>query len=349
MEEPIYDVTLSHVAYTYPETELPVFMDLSLALPRGMVSLVGQNGTGKSTVLLLAGGRIYPGLGTVRILGRDSRELVDENEKNRYVSFIYQNMEFETEESIGDLMEWVYEHGHNEGRDPSLLNVLSKTLELEGILRKRTQAVSKGELQRAIIAFSLLYGSRIIMMDEPIFALEYGQKVRVMGFLMEYARERAISIYYFPEILGVGAPLLQRPADSHRSDRRNAHACEPRRSLRNSLRDALPKGVPLSRSPRRSEAAKSLRPSRPLFPAKGPYDQRRGQEAKALIAREIRVADRVGKGLEDHCALDLPGSLGGAHPSPAFAARGLKRRQHPLGGKREEESFGDLAEPRAAR
>ena len=47
---------------------------------------------------------------------------------------------------------------------------------LEKCLSRKTMEVSKGELQRTILAFSLLYGSRILIMDEPIFALEAYQK-----------------------------------------------------------------------------------------------------------------------------------------------------------------------------
>jgi ABC-type cobalamin/Fe3+-siderophores transport system ATPase subunit len=64
------------------------------------------------------------------------------------------------------------------------------------VLAKRTQEVSKGELQRTIVAFSLLYGSKIIMMDEPIFALEEYQKHRIMAFLIDYTRRQDISLYY---------------------------------------------------------------------------------------------------------------------------------------------------------
>ncbi len=196
MDDVPYDVRLTGVSFAYPETDGMVFGDLSLSLPKGLVTLVGQNGTGKSTLLLLASARLYPTRGKVEILGRDSSELTDENERNRYVSFIYQNMEFETEEPIGALMDFVYEHGFHTARDPGLIKVLTSVLELSGVLNKKTQEVSKGELQRAIIAFSLLYGSRIIMMDEPIFALEDRHKLQVMGFLKEYALERSISIYY---------------------------------------------------------------------------------------------------------------------------------------------------------
>jgi ABC-type cobalamin/Fe3+-siderophores transport system ATPase subunit len=190
------EVRLERISFFYPETETLVFRDLSLDLPPGAVTLVGQNGTGKSTLLLLAAGLLLPSEGNVLLHGIDTRTFREETERQRHVSFVYQNMEFETEETIGDLLAFVYEHGFHERQDPQLVSDLVRVCELGPVLAKRTQEVSKGELQRTIIAFSLLYGSRIVMMDEPIFALEEPQKHRVMGFLLEYIRGRGSSLYY---------------------------------------------------------------------------------------------------------------------------------------------------------
>jgi ABC-type cobalamin/Fe3+-siderophores transport system ATPase subunit len=190
------EIRLEGVSFFYPETETLVFRELSLDLPPGVLTLVGQNGTGKSTLLLLSAGLLLPSEGTVLLHGIDTRTFREETERQRHVSFVYQNMEFETESSIGELLSYVYEHGFLERREPELLGELVKACELDPVLAKRTQEVSKGELQRAIIAFSLLYGSRIVMMDEPIFALEEPQKHRVMGFLLEYVRSRGLSLYY---------------------------------------------------------------------------------------------------------------------------------------------------------
>ena len=68
--------------------------------------------------------------------------------------------------------------------------------ELQRVLTKRTQEVSKGELQRTLLAFCLLYGSRMLMMDEPVFAMEDRQKRSAMGFLYEYARSEGLTLYY---------------------------------------------------------------------------------------------------------------------------------------------------------
>ena len=184
------------VSYTYPETEKVLFTGLDLSLPDGVVSLVGQNGTGKSTLLLLAAGNILPDIGTVRICGENTANLRDENERQRWVSLIFQNMEFETEEDIGNLLPFVYDSGFHERKDQEFIKSLIDIFELDGILNKKTQEISKGELQRAILVFSLLYGSKVLLMDEPIFAMEPYQREGAMEFLTSYARDNGIPLYY---------------------------------------------------------------------------------------------------------------------------------------------------------
>lgn len=191
-----HSIELEHVSFTYPEADKPIFSDISLRLPHGVVSLVGQNGTGKSTLLLLAGGRILPDSGAVTLLGKNTKDITDEEERNGLASFIYQNMEFETEEQIESLMSFIYSNGFHENREKGFIQTLVDVFEISECLDKKLQNLSKGELQRAITAFSLLYGSRVIIMDEPIFALEDHQKTKVMKYLTEYAKEYSVSIYY---------------------------------------------------------------------------------------------------------------------------------------------------------
>ena len=161
-----------------------------------MVSLVGQNGTGKSTLMLLSGGRIFPDQGVVKLLGQDTRSIEGEEERNRLASFIYQNMEFETEDSVGSVMEFVYKNGFRDSGEESVFDQVIEVFELSDSLDRPLQNLAKGEVQRTILAFSLLYGSKMIIMDEPIFALEEAQKLRAMDFLKSYAERFAVTIYY---------------------------------------------------------------------------------------------------------------------------------------------------------
>jgi ABC-type cobalamin/Fe3+-siderophores transport system ATPase subunit len=189
-------VSMSDVSFYYPDSQTLVFNRLSLEVPRGVTTLVGQNGTGKSTFLLLAAGLLHPVEGKVRLLGRDTGSLGEEQERQRWVSFIYQNLEFETDEAIGELLEYVHARGFMAGEGEGLIAELVEVCELQRLKGRRLQNLSKGELQRAIIAFSILYGSRVLMMDEPIFALEDHQKRNIMQFLVEYVHAREMSLLY---------------------------------------------------------------------------------------------------------------------------------------------------------
>jgi ABC-type cobalamin/Fe3+-siderophores transport system ATPase subunit len=190
------EIVFEDVSFSYPDPAREVFRGLSLSLPRGIVSLIGQNGTGKSTLLLLAAGSLLPSEGRVLIGGTDTRLLRDEDERHRLVSFIYQNMEFETEQPIFSLLETVYENGFHPEKPRSFVEELIEVFELAPVLTRRTQEVSKGELQRAILAFSLLYGSPVLMMDEPIFALQEHQKKKAMEYISGYVRRKGLTLYY---------------------------------------------------------------------------------------------------------------------------------------------------------
>lgn len=186
-------VAFQNVSFAY-DTD-PVLSNVSLEIPAGVTSLAGPNGSGKSTFFLLASGRLLPGSGVVLLEGRDTASL-DEVEKNRLCSLVYQNMEFENEEPLGELLEFVFLNGFLDQKNREFLATVTKTFELGELLSRKTQNLSKGEMQRAVMAFSLLYGSRVVVMDEPVFALEDHQKRRALGFLSEYARSAGVSFLY---------------------------------------------------------------------------------------------------------------------------------------------------------
>jgi ABC-type cobalamin/Fe3+-siderophores transport system ATPase subunit len=190
-------ISFHSVNFSYTPEE-PVFQNLNLEIPPGITTLVGQNGTGKSTLLLLAAGRLHPTNpeGTVYLLGDDTRS-IDPNSLQKRASVVYQNMEFENEEPLGGLIEIVLDSGFvPQAKRNALYKEVLRVFELQDHLNKKTQNLSKGEMQRAVMAFSLLYGSQIIFMDEPVFALEDYQKHQCLDYISHYAKEENISFLY---------------------------------------------------------------------------------------------------------------------------------------------------------
>ncbi|OQY33667.1 MAG: hypothetical protein B6241_07100 [Spirochaetaceae bacterium 4572_59] len=189
-------IRFENLTYYYNDPENLVFRNLSVDLPGGLTSLVGQNGTGKTTFMLLAGGRIMPQEGTVFLSGIDTREMSSEDERNKLASFVYQNMEFEADETVGELLKIVFESGSHNPEEKNLIDDLVGAFELGTLLNRPFQKTSKGEMQKINIAFSLLYGSKTIMMDEPVFALENHWKDRVLEYLKNYVHDKHINLYY---------------------------------------------------------------------------------------------------------------------------------------------------------
>lgn len=183
------------VSFQYPESETAVFSHFSATLPGGFVSLVGPNGAGKSTLMLLAAGRLIPQEGTITLLGRDTRLFSSEDERNSYASFIYQNMEFETEEPLGAILEQVYTGGFHALKGEDFFREVLKVFELTGLQDRPLARLSKGEMQRTLLAFSALYGSRSLFMDEPVFAMEDRQKEAALDFFRSYQKKTGITIY----------------------------------------------------------------------------------------------------------------------------------------------------------
>lgn len=229
MKTPSTIISLTDVSFTWPDPDTgdiatladgtpakPVFQAFSADIPGGFVSLTGPNGAGKTTFMLLAGGRLMPSAGKVELLGQDTRILSGiwadasgapgtgltpecEHARNLACSLIYQNMEFEAQDgdaaNSGSLLEYVYANGGHIAKDEAFYKDVITAFELDRLLARKLDSLSKGEQQRLLLAFSALYGSRVVMMDEPVFAMEQRQKEKALDFFRNLHERTGVSVY----------------------------------------------------------------------------------------------------------------------------------------------------------
>lgn len=172
-----------------------LFEHFTASLPSSFVSVVGPNACGKSTLMLLASGRLTPLTGKVKLFGKDLSKITDENERNLLSSFIYQNMEFDNDDTLSKLLHQVFDLGAHVKKDSTFFEEVISVFELEKLNDRKLNGMSKGEIQRSLLAFSLLYGSKSLFMDEPLFALEQRQKEKALEYLRDYSQKNSIPIY----------------------------------------------------------------------------------------------------------------------------------------------------------
>lgn len=149
--------------------------------------------------MLLAAGRLIPQKGNVLLFGRDTKSFKHEDERNTYASFVYQNMEFETDDSLGKLLDDIYGNGSlsNEPgfNKEDFIKDVENAFQLSLIKNKSLSKLSKGQMQQTLMAFSVLYGSKSIFIDEPVFAMEEYQKEKALEFIKDFQKRRNTVIY----------------------------------------------------------------------------------------------------------------------------------------------------------
>jgi lipoprotein-releasing system ATP-binding protein len=179
-------------------TTLPVLRGIDLDLfPGELVALVGPSGTGKSTLLQIAGLLEPPTAGTVAIDGivtGDAGERKRTILRRTSIGFVYQFHhllpEFSALENIV-LPQMVAGKSRREGAAHA--QALLKRVGLENRASHRPARLSGGEQQRVAIARALANNPRILLADEPTGNLDAATAEGVFSVLLDLVRSNGLA------------------------------------------------------------------------------------------------------------------------------------------------------------
>jgi ABC-2 type transport system ATP-binding protein len=154
---------------------------LSLNVPRGSIyALIGPNGAGKSTALNMLMGVGQPGLGNIRVLGRDLRE--DEVEIKRRTAYVSPDMDYRAWGTVGRAIDFV--RGFYPDWNAARCEELQFTF---GVHRDtRVEALSFGARMKLALVLALSRDAELLVLDEPTIGLDAIARRQLFAELLKF-------------------------------------------------------------------------------------------------------------------------------------------------------------------
>jgi iron complex transport system ATP-binding protein len=165
--------------------EEPVLKGVSLQIrPREVVSLLGPNGTGKSTLIKILTGLIEPHSGHVEVEGKPLASL-SYRERAKKIAYVPQSHRSAFGYEVIDvvLMGLIASQSLFTRYGKADYEKAEAALEQVGMLsyaRRNYTQLSGGERQLVLIARALVQGAKLFIMDEPVSGLDYGNQLRLL-------------------------------------------------------------------------------------------------------------------------------------------------------------------------
>ena len=180
-----------NTSFSY-ERRTPFMKEISFSIDNGeFIGLLGANGSGKSTILKLAGGLLKASGGYVNLWGKPVSSYKN-RDRAKLLSYLPQmldiNIPFTVKEIVGmgfypyDIL-------------PEL--TVDDALEMVGLEDKAGALItnlSGGERRRVYIAMTLLQGAGLLLLDEPLANLDIKYQVELIKLLKELRDRRNISV-----------------------------------------------------------------------------------------------------------------------------------------------------------
>jgi molybdate transport system ATP-binding protein len=181
------------------EQQLGTFrLGLKFSADAPILGLFGRSGSGKTSVINAIAGITRPRRGSIRINDAvlfDSARRVDIPPEERRVGYVFQDallfphLDVESNLLYGQRLRPRKDRFIKEARVVELLG-------LGALLHRKPKALSGGEKQRVAIGRALLAQPRILLMDEPLAALDVPRKTEILDYIERLRDELNIPIVY---------------------------------------------------------------------------------------------------------------------------------------------------------
>jgi thiamine transport system ATP-binding protein len=173
----------------------PIIDGVDLDAPAGEVTtILGASGSGKTTILRAAAGLVPVDAGSIRIGGRDVTNLPTHR---RGVGLMFQDLALFPHLDVGANVAFgLRMRGAAQGDRVDRVGTLLSLVGLDGSERRAVQTLSGGERQRVALARALAPSPSVLMLDEPLGAIDRALRDRLLDELEAIVRTVGVTTVY---------------------------------------------------------------------------------------------------------------------------------------------------------
>jgi molybdate transport system ATP-binding protein len=172
-------------------------LQVDFTAPPGVTALFGRSGSGKTTVVNAVAGLLHPQAGRISVNDRvllDTAARVNLPVHRRRIGYVFQDARLFPHLSVQQNLLYGRRFAAV-GTGPSL-DQITDFLGIEALLHRRTAALSGGEKQRVAIGRAILSNPDLLLMDEPLAALDDPRKTEILPYLERLRDDLGLPILY---------------------------------------------------------------------------------------------------------------------------------------------------------
>ena len=187
-------VEFERVSKTFDGRTL-VVRDLDLQIRKGeFLTLLGPSGSGKTTCLMMLAGFETPTAGVIRIGGRAVQQVPP---RRRGIGMVFQNYALFPHMTVGENLAFPLEvRGIAPERRRERVRRVLQLVRLEGLEQRRPGQLSGGQQQRVAIARALVFEPELVLMDEPLGALDRRLREELQYEIRRIHRDLGVTVLY---------------------------------------------------------------------------------------------------------------------------------------------------------
>ena len=187
-------------------------LEVELSLWPGITILFGASGSGKTTLLQCIAGLVQPGSGSLVLGPRilfDSEKRINVPVVRRRIAYLFQDLALFPHLNVEQNVQYGLARTSLQDRRKRTLEILN-SFRIEHLVNRKPHEVSGGERQRIALARSLVTDPSLLLLDEPLSALDSITKSKIIEDLRAWNAAHAIPILYVTHALTEAFALGER-------------------------------------------------------------------------------------------------------------------------------------------